>query len=169
EIQLENLEKQLGLKERELQEVQDSIKNILQHVDLSDEDLIGLYEEKTAIEKGLQELERDYYSFRGVIKKLEEEIHVLRKNIEVSDSLLNELKDQRNNYHLELNAFRERLAVEFSFDIDELHDLEKTEEDEYSLLEKIKRIKKQLDDFGAINPIAMEAFQEMNERFQFIQ
>src|SRR5690606_23494453 len=34
---------------------------------------------------------------------------------------------------------------------------------------RTEKTKKQLDEFGAINPMAMEAYQEMNERYSFIQ
>lgn len=169
EIQIESIEKQLEQKEKELQSTQNSIKATLEHVDLSDEDLIALYTQKEGLEKGLQELEKDYYSSRAAINKLEEDIQTLRKNKEISDTIVNELKDQKNNYYLELNAFKERLSIEFSFDIDELPDPEEIDENEQDLSEKVVRIKKQLDDFGAINPMAMEAYQEMNERYQFIQ
>ncbi len=169
EIQIESIEKQLEQKEKEFQNTQTSIQAILQHVDLSDEDLLTLYAQKDDLEKGLQELEQDYYSSRAAINKLEEDIHTFRKNKEISDTIVNELKDQKNNYHLELNAFKERLSVEFSFDIDELSDPEEIDENENELSEKVIRIKKQLEDFGAINPMAMEAYQEMDDRYQFIQ
>lgn len=169
EIQLESIEKQLEQREKELQSIQHSIKAILQHVDLSDEDLIALYTQKEDLEKGLQELEKDYYSSRASINKLEEDIHTLRKNKEISDTIISELKDQKNKYYLELNAFKERLSVEFSFDIDELPDPEEIEENEDDLSERIVKVKKQLADFGAINPMAMEAYQEMDDRCQFIQ
>ena len=35
--------------------------------------------------------------------------------------------------------------------------------------DKTEKLKKQLDDFGAINPLAVEAYNEMNERYTFIQ
>ncbi|MFI5158931.1 MAG: chromosome segregation protein SMC, partial [Sphingobacteriales bacterium] len=70
----------------------------------------------------------------------------------------------------ELNALKERLSVEFNVDIQELIDTEvPVEESEHELLEKTQKLKKQMDDFGAINPMAVEAYNEMNERYQFIQ
>ena len=42
-------------------------------------------------------------------------------------------------------------------------------ENELDLKEKTDRIKKQLDEFGAVNPMALEAYREMNERYSFIQ
>lgn len=46
---------------------------------------------------------------------------------------------------------------------------DKSELDQHQLTEKTEKLKRQLDDFGTINPMAMEAYQEMNERYTFIQ
>ena len=171
EIQIESLEKQLGPKrKRTSRSISKKLKGVLQHADLSDDDLIALYEEKERLEKGSQELEQIFFSSRETISKSwKKKSKYLRKNKELSDTLLNELKDQKNNYHLELNAIKERLSIEFSFDIRELQDPNEIDEDENELSERIKKIKKQLDEFGAINPMAMEAYQEMNDRYQFIK
>ncbi len=55
----------------------------------------------------------------------------------------------------------------------DIHELPETEiatsESENDVREKTEKLKKQLDDFGAINPLAVEAYNEMNERYNFIQ
>jgi chromosome segregation protein len=42
-------------------------------------------------------------------------------------------------------------------------------ETESDLREKTEKLKRQLDEFGPINPMAVEAFSEMNQRYEFIQ
>src|SRR5690606_11015721 len=42
------------------------------------------------------------------------------------------------------------------------------QDDEDTLRQKTEKLRRQLDDFGSINPMAMEAYQEMNERYTFI-
>src|SRR6201999_963123 len=75
-----------------------------------------------------------------------------------------------NNLRIELNALKERLSVEFNIDIQDLSESETAVgEDEQELREKTEKFKRQLDDFGAINPMAVEAYNEMNERYEFIQ
>jgi chromosome segregation protein len=69
-----------------------------------------------------------------------------------------------------LNALKERLSVEFNIDINDLLETEIPDgESEQDLRERTDKLKKQLDEFGAINPMALEAFKEMNERYEFIQ
>ncbi len=154
----------------ELEKTQAGIKETLQHVDHSDGDLLAMYEQKEALEKGLQELEQDYYASRGAITEVENAIAEKRRNKEQAEFLANEIKDKKTNLKLELNALKERLAVEFNIDINDLLDAEIPQgENEDELREKTERMKRQIDDFGAINPMAMEAYQEMSERYTFIQ
>jgi chromosome segregation protein SMC, common bacterial type len=160
----------------EYEQVRAAIKDTLQHVDDSDEDLLAMYAQKEAFEKGLQEVEEDYYQSRGKINETEEQISLLRKQKEQVDFLFEELRDKKTNLKLELNALKERLSVEFSIDINDLiqadeegtHAIPRPEEDEDTLREKTEKLRKQLEDFGTINPMAMEAYQEMNERYTFI-
>jgi chromosome segregation protein SMC, common bacterial type len=174
----ETYETRIAKNTAEYEQVQAGIKDTLQHVDHSDEDLIAMYAQKEAFEKGLQDVEEDYYASRGKINETEEHITRLRRQKEQVDFLFNELRDKKTNLKLDLNALKERLLVEFSIDIAELMSgdeaserdaqLPEPEEDEETLRFKTEKLRKQLDEFGSINPMAMEAYQEMNERYTFI-
>src|SRR5690606_26387038 len=154
----------------EYEQVQHAIKEALQHVDDSDEDLIEMYAQKEALEKGLQQVEEEYYAARGKINEVEEQISQLRRKKDNVDLLFNELRDKKTNLKLELNSLKERLSVEFSIDLESLMEEERpqVEDNEATLKEKTEKLRRQLDDFGSINPMAMEAYQEMNERYTFI-
>lgn len=174
-------ENRIARNSAEYVQVQAAIKDTLQHVDESDEDLLAMYAQKEAFEKGLQEIEADYYASRGKINETEERITKLRRQKEQVDYLLEQLREQKTNLKLDLNALKERLAVEFSIDIDDLAaamDDENADNgnqvptgsvpDEETLRQQTEKLRKQLDDFGSINPLAMEAYEEMNERYTFI-
>ncbi|QNL48508.1 chromosome segregation protein SMC [Olivibacter sp. SDN3] len=171
ESQHHSLEKRIAQYTTEYQQVKEDIKDTLQHVDHSDEDLIAMYAEKELLEKALQESEQDYYATRGSINKKDEEITALRKRKEHFDLLTNEIKDKKTTLRLELNTLKERLSVEFDIDINDLLDNELSESlgDEDELRARTEKLKKQLEEFGSINSMAMEAFQEINERYTFIQ
>ncbi len=154
----------------ELDKTQAGMKETLQHVDHSDGDLIAMYEQKESLEKGLHDLEQEYYASKGIITETENTISEKRRTKEQAEYLANEIKDKKTNLKLELNALKERLAVEFNIDINDLLDAEIPQgENEDDLRDKTERMKHQIEDFGAINPMAMEAYQEMNERYHFIQ
>lgn len=165
-----NLSERIQSNHAIFEQTQANIKETLKHVDHSDDDLVAMYSQKEALEKGLEELEQAYYAARGTITETENAIAEQRRKKEQADFLANELKDQKTNLKLELNGLKERLSVEFSIDINDLleSDVPKGENEE-ALKEKTEKLKRQLDDFGGINPMAMEAYQEMQERFVFIQ
>ncbi|MDP2415390.1 chromosome segregation protein SMC [Daejeonella sp.] len=172
ESQQKNLETRIGLNQAELEKTQAGIKETLQHADHSDEDLIAMYVQKEEFETAVNEAEQSYYASRLLITEIEEKISLLRRNKEQAELISNELKEEKTAIKLELNALKERLSVEFDVDISILLDEESYEQrtdSEQDIREKTERIKRQLDEFGAINPMAMEAYQEMNERYNFIQ
>jgi len=172
ESQQQNLESRIGLNQTELEKTQAGIKETLQNADHSDDDLIGMYVQKEELEIAVNDAEQAYHASKVQITDKEEEVSQLRRNKEQAELMFNEIKDQKTAIKLDLNALKERLSVEFAVDISLLLDEDENAQldgDEQEIREKTERIKRQMDEFGAINPMAMEAYQEMNERYNFIQ
>jgi chromosome segregation protein len=170
ETQKESLESRITQNSTELERVKVAIAENLALSDHSDEDLIEMYKQKEELEKATQQAEQEYYEWRGKITETENDITALRRKKEQAEVIENELKDEKNNLKLELNALKERLSVEFSIDIQDLLDVEPpANENEADLRDKTDKMKRQLDDFGPINPLAVEAYNEMNQRYEFIQ
>ncbi|MDN3584323.1 chromosome segregation protein SMC [Mucilaginibacter flavus] len=169
DTQQESLESRIRHNSNELEKVKIAIQDNLKQADNSDDDLLEMYEQKENLEKATQQAEQEYYQWRGQITESENEVTALRRKKDNHEVIENELRDERNNLKLELNALKERLSVEFNIDIEDLPETEPPAESEQELREKADKLKKQLDDFGAINPMAVEAYNEMNERYTFIQ
>jgi chromosome segregation protein len=170
QTQQESLESRIRQNNAGLEIVKAAIQENLQQADNSDEDLLAMYAQKDELEKATQQAEQEYYEWRGKITETENEITALRRKKDNAEIIENELKDERNNLKLELNALKERLSVEFNVDIHDLPENEAAEvENEQEIRDKTEKLKRQLDDFGAINPLAVEAYNEMNERYTFIQ
>ncbi|MES2807588.1 MAG: chromosome segregation protein SMC, partial [Bacteroidota bacterium] len=168
--QQENLEGRIKQNSSELEKVKIAIQENLQMSDTSDDSLLEMYSQKEELEKATQEAEQEYYKLRGKITETEDAVAALRRKKDQAEVIENELKDQRNNLRIELNALKERLSVEFNIDINDLPENEENNsEEEQPLRERADKLKNQLDDFGAINPMAVEAYNEMNERYEFIQ
>lgn len=169
EAQKETLEKRIESNDRELTAVKEEINNAVEHVDLSAEDLESMYSQKQTLEEGLKEAEETYYAERGFINDSESKLSEKRNRKENAEVLTNEIKDRKTTLRLELNALKERLSVEFNIDIAELLETPLPENDnEHDLKERTDKLKKQIDEFGAVNSMAMEAYKEMNERYTFI-
>jgi chromosome segregation protein len=170
DTQQESLETRIRQNSSELEKVKVAIQENLKLADNSDDNLLEMYEQKENLEKATQQAEQEHYQWRGLITENENQVSSLRRKKENSEVIENELRDERNNLKIDLNALKERLSVEFNIDIEDLPESEVPEgENEQDLREKAEKLKKQLDDFGAINPMAVEAYNEMNERYTFIQ
>ncbi len=156
----------------ELKQNEEEIRQITLSAQTQDEDLIRMYAQKDEMEKMLNETERDYYESRGHADQLEKELRETEHSRHHADSLLLELQNQLNESKLQLNSVKERLAVEFNIDLDALASEEVAEEvvnaDEDKLREEVNRIRQKLDNMGPINPMAMEAYNEIKERNDFI-
>lgn len=170
EVQKETYEKRIEENTQELAGLKEEMKEALQYVDHNDTDLIAMYAEKESLEKGLQDMEDAYFEIRNQTNTLEEEISVLRQNKEKTSFIIQEIKDKKTELQIQLNALKERLSVEFDIDIRDLLDQEKAEHthSKEELEERCKKLKTRLDTFGEVNPMAKEAYEEINERYNFI-
>ncbi|MES2275811.1 MAG: chromosome segregation protein SMC [Bacteroidota bacterium] len=170
ETQQESLEVRIKQNSTELAVVKNTIQEILKLADHSDDDLLEMYVQKEELEKAAQQAEQEYYKWKGDITEAENNVSALRRKKDNVELIEGELRDKRTNLRVDLNALKERLSVEFNIDIEELLNAEVPEgENEEDLRDKTDKLKRQLDDFGAINPMAVEAYSEMNERYTFIQ
>jgi chromosome segregation protein len=155
----------------ELKRNEEEIKTIIETTQGHDDTLINMYRQKEEMELNLSEIEKTYYESRGNIDQLERDLKNTQHQREALDTLLFQLQQQLNESKLELNSFKERLSVEFSIDLDTLEPVaaETTEQvDEADLRQKVARIRERIDTMGPINPMAMEAYNEIKQRNDFI-
>ena len=158
----------------ELATLDAEIKSLLDNNEIKDDELIELYAEKESIEAGVTEAEKDYYGARGLIDETDTRIRSLQKSKEGFDVLLQELQNRINEIKLRMSGMKERLSVEFELDLDQLMeenpalDPEFAEFAEEELRELVRRQKERLEKIGPINPMAMEAYDEIKVRYDFI-
>ncbi|MEM8569076.1 MAG: AAA family ATPase, partial [Bacteroidota bacterium] len=153
----------------ELQSNETEIKQLLEKSEINDDELVAMYSEKDGIEAGVNEAEKDYYSARGEIDEIDKSEREVQRSREAIDTLLMELQNKLNETKLELTSVKERLSVEFNVDLDDL--IEKGEPVEFNedeLRTQVEKLKDKLDRMGPINPMAMEAYNEIKERNDFI-
>ena len=170
ESQQDTFESRIEKNSLEYEQVKVDMKDSSHIADHNDEDLTAMYAQKEALEKGLQEIEEDFYTTRRYINDLEEEISQLRRSKDQHDFLLSELKDKKTALQIDLNTLKERLSVEFNIDINSLleGDMPEIAASQEDLAQTCDKLKKQLDAYGSINPMAKEAYDEIQERHTFI-
>ncbi|MBP6533176.1 MAG: chromosome segregation protein SMC, partial [Bacteroidia bacterium] len=165
----ETLNKNIVTNTEEIENVQLRIKELLDTSTDFDSQLIGLYEEKEVLDQTVAVIEAEYFKSRGAIDELETKIRNIRHQREQCDQLGTAIKDKTMELKISLNSLKERLSVEFNIDINEI--IEKDPNPEYNeeeLREKVNKQKGQLDNYGPINPMAIEAYTEISERHVFI-
>ena len=120
-------------------------------------------------EKKLNEADQAYYLERNNIGEKETALRHLISQKENAEHILGEIKDRLNDLKLQLAGMKERLNVEFRINLDDIIDEARTGElTAEELQEKADRMKKRLENLGEVNPTAVEAFQEMKRRYDFI-
>jgi len=160
--------------QEELSSTDREIKSLLDNNEVKDDELIELYTEKEAIEAGVNESEKSYYAIRGTIDEMEKSLRELQRSKENIDVLIMELQQSMNEVKLKLNGMKERLSVEFEIDLEALMEEEPNiaaeylEKDEGTIREEVNRAKEKMEKMGPINPMAMEAYDEIKERHTFI-
>ncbi|GAB3339720.1 chromosome segregation protein SMC [Marivirga atlantica] len=158
----------------ELKKNEEDIKNLIDTAETNDDELLGMYDEKEQIELGVNEVEKSYYAARGEIDEVEKESRNIQRNREQVDELVLELQNKLNETKLSLNSVKERLSVEFNIDLDKIMAAEEDDQDEVdhsdvdTLREEVSKLKERMDRIGPINPMAMEAYEEIKERNDFI-
>ncbi|MEP1893557.1 MAG: chromosome segregation protein SMC, partial [Cyclobacteriaceae bacterium] len=155
----------------DLQHAVNDLNELVKKSEESDDDLIGMYEEKESIEAGVNEAEKDYYQVRGSIDEEEKLIREIQRIRESTDQILMEWQNKLNETKLQLNSVKERLSVEFNVDLNQVEIFDNEEElskSEEELRESVERLKKRIENMGPINPMAMEAYEEIKERHDFI-
>ena len=131
--------------------------------------LVELLQKKEGEEKVLNEADQAYYNKRNQLSEKESELRHLQKDKEMADQLLNEIKDKLNDLKLQLSGTKERLSVEFKVNLEEIIEEPRTgDEPTEELQAKVDRMKKRLENLGEVNPTAIEAFEEMRKRYEFI-
>jgi len=170
----ESSKERIEKSQEELSQLDGEIKTLLDSNEVKDEELIEMYTEKEGIEIGVAEAEKSYYGGRGDIDELDTRIRSLQKAKEGYDELILALQNQINEFRLKMTGMKERLSVEFDIDLETLMaenplvDAEFEGFKESDLKELVHKQKERLDRIGPVNPMAMEAYDEIKIRYDFI-
>lgn len=160
--QVENNSSQLGETSLQITESASALQEVEQL-------LVDLLRTKEEEELKLNTADQAYYNLRNLLGEKESELRHLIKDKEQVDHLLNEIKDKLNDLKLQLAGTKERLSVEFKVNLEDVMDEPRTGEDPVEELQaKVDRMKKRLENLGEVNPTAIEAFEEMRKRYEFI-
>ncbi|MBK9734321.1 MAG: chromosome segregation protein SMC [Saprospiraceae bacterium] len=134
-----------------------------------DDNLHELYVERKNFQATLGEAEQDYFKVKNEITEIEDQIRLLHKNQTQLQQSIQLLKDQFTEQKFQVQAVSERLRIEFNISINDFVNDEMEQGLEFDqLTEDVEKIKSKMLGYGDVNPLAVEAYNEIKERFDNI-
>ncbi|MEM9545394.1 MAG: chromosome segregation protein SMC [Bacteroidota bacterium] len=148
----------------------ESAEDIGRQIKSIEESLIAAYTKKKENEEKLSDAEQLYYSARNAITEIEDEIRKITRNQNQIQLKVQQIRDKYTDVKFKISAVGERLKIEFGISINDIinEDPEELTITEIELEEKVERLKSRLANYGDVNPMAVEAYNEMHERYQNI-
>jgi chromosome segregation protein len=181
------LQRELSFREKQFDETKATLESSQRTLDQSGGEMERINDELERLQKALlesyagrkekeshlTEVEQEFFKARGGVHEIEDKLRQLNRKFQDAQILINNLKDKFNETKYQLSTVAERLRIEFSMSINDHEALtlspeERAKLDETDLQVKVERIKNRLDNYGEINPMAVEAYDEMKERHDTI-
>lgn len=167
--QLNELRSQVESNTSQLKQTAEAILESEEALASVEEALHNLLRRRQSEEQTLNEADQAYYNLRNRLSAKEGELRHKVKDKENVEHLLAAIKDKLNDLKLQLAGTKERLNVEFKIVLEDILDEARTSETAIEdLQEKADKMKKRLENLGEVNPTAVETFEEMRKRYEFI-
>ncbi|MFN8153799.1 MAG: chromosome segregation protein SMC [Bacteroidia bacterium] len=167
--QAETLKKNKEQYAIELESVKTQTDNLLGGIENNSEAFKLLIEEKNSFEAAYKETETEYTTARTTIENEEKRLSELRRNKENADVQVQNVHDELNELKLQMHSLKERLNIEFNIDIQDLSEQEPDPDfNEEEMRPRAEQLRKRVTEFGPINPMALEQYKEIKERYDFI-
>lgn len=133
------------------------------------QELTAGYAEKKEKEAALSGVEQAYFKARNEIHELENKQRENFRKQQDLQVLVNRLKEKFNDVKFEITAIGERLRAEFGISVNDIINQEPNPAYQAENLERdVNNLKRRLDNYGEINPMAIEAYNEIKERHDTI-
>ncbi|MBK9272408.1 MAG: hypothetical protein IPM48_12515 [Saprospiraceae bacterium] len=166
---VQDYETQLQLTKTKLDSYQTEILHLNQSIQNSNQKLQERYELKKFLEADLSQLEQEYFEIRNQISIKENQIKETNRSVSEMQSSINQIKDQRTNLNFRIQSTIERSELEFNLKIEDYISEEETDQmTEEQLRDRVQYYKVRLENYGEINPLALEAYDEMKSRYDNI-
>jgi chromosome segregation protein len=139
-----------------------------------DEQIVALYATRDALLAALNAEHEGVAALRLQLTEQDSALKQIRRERDERQQQLAQLKDQGTEIRIQENAMRERMEVEFGISIGSLNpevlfDQPLSEIPLEPLEAEVMRLRDQIQRFGEVNPTAIEAYEEVKQRWDFIQ
>ena len=181
---VKNLERELGFRHNRREEIaRQETTNRQQLKDLAREarqfedqevnlqrNLEALYVDKAEYQATLNSAEQAYFAARTTINGMEDQLRRENRQRQDAQVRVNQLKEKLTDVRFRINGVEERLQIEFSLTLPELAavEIEEWTGTVPDLELKVDRLRSRIGNYGQVNPMAVEAYDEMKERHETI-
>jgi chromosome segregation protein len=180
ENKVEGFQRELNNKEKQIIERQNSIsqnKIILQKSkqenDYLTANLVKFTDQiqeiltvKSSRQLNITEAETQFFEERNQIVTLENLVRQQNKARQDKQIAVNVLKESFSDTKFEISSLSQRLRIEFEVNVNDILNIEpKGLGSIEELIPQVEKMKAKLDNYGEVNPLAIEAFDEMQQRY----
>jgi chromosome segregation protein len=152
-----------------LSQAQDELTIVEDELLVIENQLIDFYKKRRERESGLSDFEQNFFKKKNDIVKMEDDLRRVSRQRNDVQSAVNNLKDKFSDLKIQIQGIGDRVNVEFGIFVNDLiNQAPKEGLNMDELDKKVGNQKRQLDTFGEINPLAVEAYNEMKERHDTI-
>ena len=130
------------------------------------QNLERMYANRTDYQSTLNDAEQAYFAARTRINNMEDELRRENRKRQDGQILVNQLKEKFTDVRFKINGLAERLKIEFDLALETLTEaeIEPWGGPEADLELKVDRLRGRIANYGEINPLAVDAYDEMKER-----
>ncbi len=120
--------------------------------------------------RDLDEVEKAYFKLRGEVDEKGKTIRELQRKQQNTADVFQHMQQAITDTRIKLVSVVERLSAEFNMNPEELAEApaEKMDISNEELSQQVSTIKQKLENVGPVNPMAAEAYQEIETRHHFI-
>jgi chromosome segregation protein len=171
--QIEQYDKTRNDLKEQLKQVNADVDELIQSNLQDDGMILSLYNQKKEHEARVDRYEQSVANAKNSILQVEEAMSGHRKQREDIMERQRQLQELSTENRIQTNSLTERMSVEFQVELDSLDQeaLFSKPIEQYNVAEieeKLQKLRHRVHNFGDINPLAVEAFNEMKERHDFI-
>ena len=124
---------------------------------------------KSSRQLNITEAETQFFEERNQIVTLENLVRQQNKARQDKQIAVNILKESFSDTKFEISSLSQRLRIEFEVNVNDILNIEpKGLGSIEELVPQVEKMKAKLDNYGEVNPLAIEAFDEMQERYNDI-
>lgn len=170
---IRNFDENLNRMKGELETVKKDIDALMEKTMQDDTEILEMHRGKKDLEEKVDVAEQKVGETKNFIRQGEEAIENERKKREAVAAQQQKVRENLTEIRLNMTSLRERMSVEFQLNIEGIDEsvFEKPV-NQYNVQEieaALMKLRNQVQTFGEINPMALEAFEEMQERYNFIK